>query len=45
MEITTCEEYVLAELAAAQEEAERLAEENERLRAQVEILERDSGRV
>lgn len=39
MEMTTCEQYVLAELEAAQNANERLAQENERLQAQVEILE------
>lgn len=39
MEMTTCEQYVLAELEAAQAANERLAQENERLQAQVELLE------
>lgn len=39
MEYTNCEQYVLAELEAAQADSERLAQENERLKAQVEILE------
>lgn len=43
MEIRTCEQYVLAELEAAQDENARLAQENERLQAQCEILERQLG--
>lgn len=39
MEMTTCEQYVLAELEAAQAANERLAQENERLQAQVELME------
>lgn len=39
MEMTTCEQYVLAELEAAQSANEKLAQENERLQAQLDILE------
>lgn len=39
MEMTTCEQYVLAALEAAQAANERLAQENERLQAQVELME------
>lgn len=39
MEMTTCEQYVLAELEAAQASNERLSRENERLQAQVELME------
>ena len=39
MDVTTCEQYVLAELEAAQAANERLAQENERLQAQVELME------
>lgn len=39
MEMTTCEQYVLAELEAAQAANERLVQENERLQAQVELME------
>lgn len=39
MDVTTCEQYVLAELEAALAANERLAQENERLQAQLQILE------
>lgn len=39
MEITNCEQYVLAELKAAQEENKHLAQEVERLQAQCGTLE------
>lgn len=39
MDVTTCEQYVLAELEAAQAANERLAQENERLEAKVELME------
>ena len=42
MEITTCEEYVLMELQEAQIEAANLRNENERLEAQIEILQRNA---
>lgn len=39
MEFTTLEQYVLAELEQSQEENERLREENDKLSAQIQILE------
>lgn len=39
MDITTCEEYVLAELEEARRQNEVLLQENERLEAQCRLLE------
>lgn len=44
MEAKTCEQYVLGELEAAQASLERLAAENDRLQAQIELLESQLGK-